>query len=196
EPDDNSNARALNQALVDELKSKDCIRTPSVEAAFLATLRHTFLPDTPLNQVYSDRAIAVKKDAPGRWTSSSSQPAMMALMLEQLDLQPGHKVLEIGAGTGYNAALMAHIVGETGQVATIDIDQDLAQTAREHLAAAGMSRVKVICADGGYGYPDAAPYDRIILTVAAPDIAPAWWEQMAPQGRLVLPLGITVQQTS
>jgi protein-L-isoaspartate(D-aspartate) O-methyltransferase len=194
--DDDSDARALNQALVDQLKSDDCIRTPPVEAAFLATLRHLFVPGTPLEQVYSDQGIMVKTNRLGRWTSSSSQPAIMALMLEQLDLQPGHKVLEIGAGTGYNAALMAHMVGETGQVVSIDIDQDLAQAARERLAAAGLSQVQVVCADGGYGYPNAAPFDRIMLTVGAPDVAPAWWEQLAPQGRLVLPLDIKGRQKS
>jgi protein-L-isoaspartate(D-aspartate) O-methyltransferase len=112
----------------------------------------------------------------------------MGIMLEQLGLEPGHKVLEIGAGTGYNAALMAHIVGETGQVVTVDIDEDLVEAAREHLRAAGCEQVQVVCADGGYGYPDLAPFDRIILTVGAPDITPAWWEQLKPAGRIVLPL--------
>jgi len=116
-------------------------------------------------------------------------------MLEQLGLEPGHKVLEIGAGTGYNAALMAHIVGKTGQVVTVDIDQESVDAAREHLAAAGFDRVQVVCANGGYGYADAAPYDRIILTVGARDIAPSWWEQTKPGGRLVLPLSIGGQES-
>lgn len=185
---DNANVIALNQALVDELKSNGWIQTPGVEAAFRAVLRHHFLPGRPLEEVYSDRAISTKQDETGQWISSSSQPAIMAIMLEQLGLEPGHKVLEIGAGTGYNAALMAHIVGESGQVITIDIDEDLAQAAREHLATAGFEQVQVICADGGYGYPDAVPFDRIILTVGAPDIAPAWRDQLKPKGRIVLPL--------
>lgn len=184
----NVDAVALNRALVDELKKKGLIRSPHVEAAFRAVLRHLFLPETPLEEVYSDRAISAKQDEDGKWISSSSQPAMMAIMLEQLDLQPGHKVLEIGTGPGYNAALMAHIVGEAGQVVTIEIDEDLTEAAREHLAMAGFAHVQVICADGGYGYPDAAPFDRIILTVGAPDITPSWWSQMKPDGRLVLPL--------
>jgi protein-L-isoaspartate(D-aspartate) O-methyltransferase len=120
----------------------------------------------------------------------------MATMLEQLGLKPGHKVLEIGAGSGYNAALMAQIVGETGQVIAVDIDQDLVDAAREHLAAAGARRVQVVCADGGYGYADAAPYDRIVLTVGAWEIAPAWWEQLKPGGRLVLPLSLPGGQKS
>jgi protein-L-isoaspartate(D-aspartate) O-methyltransferase len=189
QPDENpGNASRLNQALVDELKNKGLIQTPRVEGAFRAVLRHLFLPETPLEEVYSDRAISAKKDEAGQWISSSSQPAIMAIMLEQLGLEPGHKVLEIGTGPGYNAALMAHIVGETGQVVTVEIDEDLAESAREHLMTAGYKQVQVVAADGGYGYPDAAPYDRIILTVGAPDITPAWWSQLKPGGRLVLPL--------
>lgn len=189
EPDkNNGNANALNQALVDDLKKKGVLQTPGIEAAFRTVRRHHFLPGTPLETVYSDRAISAKQNEQGQWLSSSSQPAIMAIMLEQLGLKPGHKVLEIGAGTGYNAALMAHIVGETGRVVTIDIDEDLVEAAREHLAVAGFAQAQVVCADGGYGYPEAAPFDRIILTVGAPDITPAWWEQLKPDGRIVLPL--------
>jgi protein-L-isoaspartate(D-aspartate) O-methyltransferase len=178
----------LNEALVDELKNKGWIQAPGVEAAFRAVLRHHFLPGRPLEEVYSDRAISAKQDETGQWISSSSQPAIMAIMLEQLGLEPGHKVLEIGAGTGYNAALMADIVGETGQVVTLDIDEDIVEAAREHLANAGFGTVQIVRADGGYGYLDAAPYDRIILTVGAPDITRAWRDQLKPNGRIVLPL--------
>jgi protein-L-isoaspartate(D-aspartate) O-methyltransferase len=163
------------------------IHTPAVEAAFRAVPRHLFLPAVALDTVYADEAIATKR-LDGKTVSSSSQPAIMAIMLEQLDLQPGHRVLEIGAGTGYNAALMAHIVGDCGHVVTVDVDDDLVASAHEQLAAAGFERVHVVCSDGGLGYPDGAPYDRIILTVGAWDIAPAWQEQLKPDGRLVLPL--------
>ena len=179
---------ALNQALIDELKNKGCIQTASIEAAFRAVLRHLFLPGTPLEEAYSDRAISAKQDQDGQWISSSSQPAIMAIMLEQLGLEPGHRVLEIGAGTGYNAALMAHLVGEEGQIVTIDIEEDLVEAAREHLTMAGFEQVQVVHGDGGYGYPGGASFDRIILTVGAPDITPAWWDQMKPGGRMVLPL--------
>lgn len=181
-------ARALNRTLIDELKENRLIRAPAIEAAFRSVLRHLFLPGTPLEEVYSDRAILAKQNIEGQWLSSSSQPGMMAIMLEQLDLQSGHKVLEIGTGTGYNAALMAHIVGAAGQVITMDIDEDLTEAARRHLDLAGYPHVQVVRADGGYGYPEEVPFDRIILTVGAPDIAPAWWDQLKPDGRLVLPL--------
>jgi protein-L-isoaspartate(D-aspartate) O-methyltransferase len=182
-----SDTSALHQALVDQLKQTRSIRTPRIEAAFRAVPRHLFLPDVPVEKVYRDEAIVTKR-LDGQPVSSSSQPAMMAIMLEQLDLQPGDSVLEIGAGTGYNAALISHIVGSTGQVIAIDLDKDITENARKHLAEAGFENVQVICTDGGFGYPSAAPYDRIILTVGAWDIAPAWREQLKPNGRLVLPL--------
>jgi protein-L-isoaspartate(D-aspartate) O-methyltransferase len=126
----NDQPMTLNEALVDELKSRGWIQTLRIEAAFRAVLRHHFLPGRKLEEVYSDQVVPTKQDQEGQWISSSSQPTIMAIMLEQLGLEPGHKVLEIGAGTGYNAALMAHIVGETGRVITVDIDEDLVEAAR------------------------------------------------------------------
>ena len=187
-PEDNEQ-QTMHKNLIDSVKAKGFIRSPRVEAAFRAMPRHLFLPDLPLERVYRDEAI-VTKSLDGRTVSSSSQPTIMAIMLEQLDLHEGQRVLEIGAGTGYNAALMAHIVGETGHIVTIDIDEDIVEAARKHLVAAGYERVQVICADGGLGFPEAAPYDRIILTVNAGDITPAWHEQLVPDGRILLPLSI------
>ena len=190
-----SEAAIYHQALIDKLRSDELIRSPAVEAAFRTVPRHLFLPDLPLAQVYEDRAIPTKF-ANGRAISSSSQPAMMAIMLEQLDLQPSHRVLEIGAGTGYNAALMAHIVGEWGQVTTLDIDEDIVAAARQHLQTAGIHSVRVICADGSLGWPEGAPYDRIIMTVGGWDISPAWVDQLARNGRLLLPLSLNGPQVS
>lgn len=184
-----------HQAYVDQLKQAGWIRTPSVEAAFRSVPRHHFLPNVPLANAYQNQAIVTKR-INGKSVSSSSEPGLMASMLEQLDLKPGHRVLEIGAGTGYNAALMAHIVGETGQVITIDIDEDIVEAAHQHLATAGYQRVQVVCRDGENGYLDFAPYDRIILTVGAWDIAPAWREQLSSSGCLLLPLRIKTRQVS
>jgi protein-L-isoaspartate(D-aspartate) O-methyltransferase len=190
-----SDIPAMHQALVDQVKNNGHIRNARVEAAFRAVPRHLFLPDMPPAEVYRDQAIAIQS-INGRVVSSSSQPTIMAIMLEQLQLQPGHRVLEIGSGTGYNAALMAHIVGATGEVVTIDIDEDIVNAARAHLTSTGFGHVHVICADGGLGYPDAAPYDRIILTVNAADITPAWYTQLKPHGRLLLPLVLRGPQAS
>lgn len=190
-----NNRSSLHQALVDHLIKRGIITSPLVEAAFRAVPRHLFLPNLAPEEVYRDQAIPTKV-VDGQFLSSSSQPAMMAIMLEQLQILPGMRVLEIGAGTGYNAALMSQIVGETGQVVTIDIDEDLVENARAHLNAAGFERVLVLCADGAQGYADAAPYDRVVLTVSASDIAPAWREQLGSGGRLLLPLSLHGMQVS
>ena len=182
-------AASLLAALVDHLLATGVLTQPDVEAVFRAVPRHLFLPDLPLEEVYRDEAIPTKMQD-GHAISSSSQPAMMAIMLEQLKVLPGQRVLEIGAGTGYNAALLGRLVGPSGQVVTVDIDEDIVAAARAHLAAAGSTNVQVVRADGGAGYAPAAPYDRIILTVGAWDITPAWLEQLIPTGRLVLPLGV------
>lgn len=188
-------APELRERLVEMLKAEGCLRSAEVEAAFLEVPRHAFLPEIPIQDAYTDRAFPTKHRE-GRPISSSSQPAIMAMMLEQLALRPGQRILEIGAGTGYNAALIAQIVGEDGYVVTIDIDEDLVVAARQHLAAAGFAGVEVLCGDGGFGHPAKAPYDRIILTVGAWDIAPAWMEQLSSAGRLVLPLSLRRVQKS
>lgn len=187
---DSPEAIRLRNVMVDRLVREGYVRDAAIETAFRATPRHLFVPKIPLREAYADRAI-VTKQAKGQPVSSISQPAMIAIMLEQLALQHGQRVLEIGTGTGYTAALMAHIVGESGRVVTIDIDEDLVTGAQAHLAATGYAeRVQVICGDGVEGWPPGAPYDRIILAVGATDIAPAWRTQLAAGGRIVLPLDL------
>ena len=168
----------------------------AVSAAFLAVPRHIFLPRVEAIEAYRDTAIVTKSDASGLSVSSSTQPTMMAIMLEQLELAAGQRVLEIGTGTGYNAALIATIVGDARSVVTIDIEPDLISQARVSLAAAGFADVTVICGDGAAGAPGQAPYDRIIATVGAWDLAPQWLAQLAPGGRIVLPLSVRGIQLS
>ena len=179
----------LRNALVDKLKSIGCIRSQNVEEAFRSVPRHIFVPGVELEKIYSDDSIPTKY-IDGKLVSSSSQPAIMAIMLEQLELQPGHRVLEIGAGTGYNAGLLQHLVGDSGLVVTVDIDEDIVGSARDYLKSVGLDSVCLVCGDGGLGCADHMPYDRIILTVGAWDIIPAWLNQLKPSGRLLIPLEI------
>jgi len=183
--------------MVSQLESSGALQDAAVASAFRAVLRHHFLPGRPLDEIYEDAAILTKMGDQGIPVSSSSQPAIMGLMLQQLQLKPGHRVLEIGAGTGFNAALIAHLVGRNGQVVTLDIDQDICEQARANLAAAGVDGVDVVHADGAGGWPPDAPYDRMILTASTTDISPEWPQQLVEEGLLVLPLALAgpVQQS-
>jgi protein-L-isoaspartate(D-aspartate) O-methyltransferase len=195
-PEPADGADVARARLAGALRDSGRAPSPAVQAAFLAVPRHLFVPGLSPAQAYQDEALVIKYDDDGVPVSSSSQPVMMAIMLEQLGLAAGHRVLEIGTGTGYNAAVMAHIVGASGSVDTIDIDDELVRRARASLVTAGYPTVRASCADGGYGDPDRAPFDRIIVTAGAWDIAPAWLDQLAPGGRLVLPLAVRGIQLS
>jgi protein-L-isoaspartate(D-aspartate) O-methyltransferase len=170
--------------------------SPAVAAAIRAVPRHVFLPGLDPGQAYADAAVVTRSDGAGLPLSASTQPALMAVMLDQLRLEPGQRVLEIGTGTGYNAALIAHIVGDQGSVVSVDVDAGVTSDASTRLAAAGYGAVFVQCGDGAAGWPDRGPFDRIIVTAGAFDIAPAWLAQLAPGGRLVLPLAVRGIQVS
>jgi protein-L-isoaspartate(D-aspartate) O-methyltransferase len=186
----------MRERLAARVVAANRIRSERVAAALHAVPRHLFLPEQRPEAAYRDDAIVTKRDETGQPISSSSQPAIMAIMLDQLDLAPEQRVLEIGTGTGYNAALISYVVGPAGQVTSVDIDPELVVQAREHLARAGFGDVTVACADGAGGYPRRAPYDRIIATVGVSDLAPAWLEQAVPQARIVVPLDVRGTQVS
>lgn len=188
-------ATSLRNALVDQLKDEHVVTDARVEAALRAVPRHVFVPHADLETAYSNEALPTKM-VDGVTVSSISQPAMVAIMLEQLALQAGERILEIGAGTGYNAALLAEMVGERGFITTVDIDTDIVEDAQENLARAHVSNVQAVCADGGFGFAPNAPYDATIATVALWDIAPEWFAQLRDGGRLVAPIQLNGIQES
>ncbi|NUR43616.1 MAG: methyltransferase domain-containing protein [Streptomyces sp.] len=147
---------------------------------------------------YADAPLATRlRD--GELLSSSSQPSLMAMMLTALEVADGDRVLEIGAGTGYNAALLAHRLGDDDLVTTIDLEPDITEAARRHLAAAGHHPV-VVTGDGARGVPERAPFDRIIATCALTSIPAAWVAQCRPGARILTPLAtglvaLTVRDT-
>lgn len=185
----------LRTALVEQLVSDGVIRDGRVAAAFAAVPRHVFVPEAPLDVAYADDVVPMKRDESGVLTSSVSQPSIVALMLEQAAIRPGDRVLEIGSG-GYNAALMRELVGPDGAVTSVDIDPEVTDRARISLDEAGYGDVAVVQADGAFGVPERAPYDRIVVTVTAWDIVGPWLRQLRPGGRIVVPLRLRGQTRS
>ena len=197
----------LIDGYVADLVERGLVRSPGVERALGTVARHWFVerfwvggreaacvvqPGDPsldvLRLVYSDEALITRRDAKGDPTSSASQPAVVAMMLEALDLQRGMRVLEIGAGTGYNAALMAEVVGDQRLVTTIDIDADVVAQTGRLLGRAGYGDIDVVCGDGALGRAESAPFDRIVATVGCSDVSWDWVDQLRPDGLLLVPL--------
>ncbi len=181
---------ALREELIGELRALNALRTDAVENAVRAVERHLFVPEESVKQAYeAERALITKRDEDGVALSSVSAARIQAFMLEQADISPGMRVLEIGSG-GYNAALIAELVGEAGEVTTIDIDPDVVARARRLLSAAGYGHVHTVLADGAHGELQHAPYDRIVVTAEATDLAAAWVDQLTEQGRIIVPLRV------
>lgn len=169
-------AIAKHQTLSDELRR-----------AFLTVPRHAFLPGVPLETVYSGSVIPTRFNEKHEAISSSSEVAVMTSMIEVLRLEAGQRILEIGAGTGYNAAILAELVGGRGRVTTLEIDDEIVDEARDRLDRAGYGRVEVRCADGWDGWREGAPFDRIELTASVADLSPKWNDQLVDGGILVVP---------
>jgi protein-L-isoaspartate(D-aspartate) O-methyltransferase len=193
---DKQKALQLWQKMLETLQEEGVLNTRGVAVAFQAVPRHLFLPNVPLEEVYANKAIGLKHDLGGLLVSSSSQPSMMAIMLEQMALQSGANVLEIGTASGYNAAIMKHIVGDSGNVTTIEIDKDLAEQASKNLQRSKVRDVHVVHGDGAQGYAPRAAYDIIIATVGVWDIPQTWINQLKFKGALVVPVVVDGVQLS
>lgn len=155
------------------------IRDPNVLRAMRAVPRHAFIPESLRVYAYEDRPLPIGRD------QTISQPYVVAVMTEALSLDPNSVVLEIGTGSGYQAAVCAEIARE---VYSIEIVESLARSAAEVLAKLGYDNVHVKAGDGYYGWPEKGPFDAIIGTAAAKDIPPPLIEQLKPGGRMILPV--------
>jgi protein-L-isoaspartate(D-aspartate) O-methyltransferase len=176
-PEDFAAARA--QMVEHQLMARG-IRDPAVFEAMRAVPRDAFVPSELRPFAYEDRPLPIANE------QTISQPYIVARMIEAADVHAGDRVLEVGTGSGYAAAVLARIAA---RVDTIERHGALAHTARAALAAMGADNVEVHCADGTLGWPDAAPFDAILAAAGGPAVPLAWREQLAPGGRLVMPVG-------
>ena len=153
---------------------------PAVLQVMRSVPRHEFVPENVRAEAYADRPLPIG------YGQTISQPFIVALMTDLLDVKPGHKVLEIGTGSGYQAAVLSPLAA---RVYSIEIVPDLGGRAGEVLHRLGFVDVETRIADGYYGWPEAAPFDAIVVTAASSHIPPALIQQLKPGGRMVIPIG-------
>lgn len=169
--------------LVSLLKRQGRIQTEAIEQAFLAVPRESFVPEDVREYSYVDSPLEIGNG------QTISAPHMVAIMVEALDIKKGQKILEIGAGSGYHAAVVSKLVGETGHVYTVERIDSLAEQAKNNLESAGITNVTVERGDGSEGLATYAPYDRIYVTCASPKIPEPLVEQLKDTGKLLIPVG-------
>jgi protein-L-isoaspartate(D-aspartate) O-methyltransferase len=182
--DDAALQRARERMVVDQIQSRG-VRDPRVLAAMRSVPRHLFVPRALLADAYADHPLPIGSE------QTISQPYIVAFMTEALGLQGGEKVLEIGTGSGYQAAVLSGIVKN---VFTIEIVEALAAEAKERLGRLGYSNVQVRAGDGYLGWPEEGPFDAIMVTAAAPRIPEPLKQQLKDGGRLVIPVGDVEQE--
>jgi len=168
--------------MVDRLVRSGYIKDAPIRAAFLAVPREAFVRPEDRMAAYQDVPLPIG------FGQTISAPSMIAIMLEEARLKREERVLEIGTGSGYHAALLASLVGSKN-VVSIERNPSLAEWGRSNLASAGFADVSVIVGDGSLGHPNRAPYDCILATAGAPRIPDAWPPQLSPRGRIVAPIG-------
>lgn len=186
-----SKFEAEREKVVNRLIAEGILMTPSVIRSMKIVPREEFVPDDMRGYAYVDSPLPIGQG------QTISAPHMCAIMNEALKFEVGHKVLEVGAGSGYHAALVAEIVAPSnidsklwGHVYTVEIVPALAVSAQKNLEKTGyLNRVSIINADGSQGYLEEAPYDRIFVTAAAPDVPKPLIEQLKPGGIMVIPVG-------
>ena len=174
------NSEALRAIMVREQLASRGIDDARVLAAMGAVPREAFVPDGLRAQAYDDNALSIGSE------QTISQPYIVALMVQALELEPEDRVLEVGGGSGYAAAVMARVARE---VVTVELVPELAQRAAATIAALGIANVRVLCGDGARGLADQGPFEAISVAAAGRRIPPALVAQLAPGGRMVIPVG-------
>ena len=169
--------------LVKHLKRAGYLNKPEVIEAVSSVPRHKFVPQPQKALSYADRPLPIGHG------QTISAPHMVSLMAEKLDLEKGHKVLEVGGGSGYHAAVIGTVVGKKGYVYSVEIIPQLVKRAKKAIEEVGLDDiVTIILGDGSVGHPDKAPYDRIFVACAAPDLPPPLSEQLSEGGKMLIPV--------
>lgn len=171
------------QRLVQKLMQEGYIKSENVKKAFLHTPRELFVPNQSKNHAYVDSPLTIGQG------QTISAPHMVALMCEILDIQQGQNILEIGAGSGYHAAIVSQLIGKTGHIHSVERYPQLAAVAKTNLKNNNITNVHIHIGDGSQGLPEYAPYDRIYVTCAAPQVPPPLLEQLHDNGLLLIPVG-------
>jgi protein-L-isoaspartate(D-aspartate) O-methyltransferase len=171
------------ERLVNRLVKQGYITSDKVKEAFLKTPRETFVPDNLKMQAYIDTPLEIGSG------QTISAPHMVAIMCEALDVKENQKILEIGAGSGYHAAIVSYLVGENGHVYTIERFENLAKMAQENIKKTSVTNVTVEIGDGSEGLEKYKPYDRIYVTCAAPSVPQPLINQLRDSGKLLIPVG-------
>ncbi len=182
------NWKRERESLINSIIAKGYLKTPKIVEAFRKIPRHFFVTEEFLHSAYHDIAL------PTIGTSTISQPTTVAIMTEALSPKEGEKILEVGTGSGWQACILAYCVGEKGRVITIEINPRLVEFAKRNIAKVGIKNVKVVLGDGSLGYPEEAPFDKIMVTAASPSVPKPLLEQLKVGGRLVIPVGDVYSQ--
>ena len=172
------------EALLAELETGGYLTDPRLEEAMLAVPRHVFVPKELRGEAYQDRPLPIG------FGQTVSAPHMVAMMTNALQLENGQKVLEVGTGVGYHAAIVRMVVGDGGSVTSVEYLPELVELARRNLKEAGID-VEVVAGDGANGYAPNAPYDAVYVSCAIPTIPPALVAQLKEGGHYVAPVGVT-----
>lgn len=183
-----SNADSRNSRMVNYLINSGVLRLGNIIEAFKKTPRHLFIPKEHEDIAYLDIPVPIIKG------TTISQPSTVAFMLERLQPRIGEKILEIGTGSGYQAALLGYCVGNTGKVITMEIDPDVLNFAIEKLKLTKLKNIEAVLTDGSDGYEKEAPYDKIIVTAGMPTISQKLKSQLKVGGMLVAPVGEVYMQ--
>jgi len=185
------NNQELNERkkqLIENLIRLNALKTSKIIEAFRKISRHKFVTKKYIDSAYEDMALPTIKG------STISQPYTVAFMLEKLQPKKGENILEIGAGSGWQACLLSYCVGEKGNVVTIEIDKEVADFAKENINKLKRENIELVYGDGSVGYENEAPYDKIIYTAAVPKIPETIFKQLKVGGRIVAPIGSTFEQ--